>query len=271
MFNLAAALTLAFIQAPGQAPVNTTCPISGKAVTAASPTVTIDGSDVAVCCARCQAKINGMDEAGRKAILAKYAPATPAAPSQEVALANVYLLPTCPISDEGIDDMGAAATKVIGGREIMVCCAPCFKKIEANQDKYNARINAQIIKRQLKTYPLDTCVISGRPLGESPINLVIGNRLVRVCCPRCETAFKKTPAEHLKTLDAAMIAKTPAKPDATCIVSGRPLGASPKAVVIGNRVIRTCCGNCMKKVLADPRGSVAKADAASSNAPPTGV
>ena len=119
-------------------------------------------------------------------------------------------------------------------------------------------------------YPLDTCIVSGRPLGAEPVNMVYGNRLVRMCCTRCAAAFKKAPAGHLKALDAAMLARSPVKPADTCIVSGRPVGASDKAVVIGNRVIRTCCGNCLAKVVKDPRAWVAKVDAKAPAAPAAG-
>ena len=253
--------------AAAAAPINTTCPISGKNVDASSPTVTIDGSDVAVCCARCQAKVNAMDATAKTAMLASLVPAKLAPEAIEITLTKAYLLPGCPLSGKGIDSMGKPATKTIGGREVMVCCPGCFKRIEENQDKYNAKINTKIVERQRKTYPLNTCVISGRPLGEAPVDVVIGNRLVRVCCDRCAAKVSAAPLPHLKTLDAALLAKTPQKPDDTCIVSGRPLGASPKAVVIGNRVIRTCCGNCLKKVTSNPREWVLKVDARTPIAP----
>lgn len=248
-------------------PINTACPISERPVDASSPTVTIDGKTVAVCCNRCMGKIEAMDADGKAGVLAT---ATPAPEAREIVLARAYLLPTCPLSGKGIDDMGKAATKRIGDRDVMVCCPPCFKRVEGDRAKYDAKIDEQIIKRQRPTYPLDTCIMSGRPLGEDRVDLVWGNRLVRLCCGRCVIAFKDQPAKHLKALDAALITAVPPTEGATCVVSGRPLGDSPKVTVIGNRVIRTCCGNCLKKIEANPRGWVAKADSATGETAPAG-
>lgn len=64
-------------------------------------------------------------------------------------------------------------------------------------------------------YPLDTCVVSGEPLeGDmgGPIDYMHKeagqpDRLVRFCCKDCIEDFKKDPAQHLKKIDDAAMAK----------------------------------------------------------------
>jgi type II secretory ATPase GspE/PulE/Tfp pilus assembly ATPase PilB-like protein len=36
-----------------------------------------------------------------------------------------------------------------------------------------------------------------------PVDLVVGNRLVRFCCPDCIKDFNANPPKYLKVLDAA--------------------------------------------------------------------
>ena len=60
-----------------------------------------------------------------------------------------------------------------------------------------------MIEKQQEAYPLDTCLVSGEKLGGDmgePINYVIGNRLVRFCCPHCVKTFETNPAHYLAML-----------------------------------------------------------------------
>jgi YHS domain-containing protein len=56
-----------------------------------------------------------------------------------------------------------------------------------------------------KTYPLDTCVVSGEKLGEmgKPYVFTHEGREVKLCCKNCLKDFKKEPAKYLKKLDEA--------------------------------------------------------------------
>ncbi|MCH2136692.1 MAG: hypothetical protein MK101_08935 [Phycisphaerales bacterium] len=277
MIAIAATMLIA-VSTLGVGPTNTRCPISDQPVNASSPTVNIDGTAVAVCCKRCKAKAEAMDGTAQAALLAKVQPADDVedepsgqseqerpkqpAEAQSLVLARAYILPNCPLSRKGIESMNQPATKRIGDRDVSVCCPGCFRRIEENPDRYNKRIDDWIIERQKGVYPLKTCIVTGRPLGEDTVDLVFGNRLVRLCCGQCAITFKADPAKHLKALDAALIKATPFKGDDTCIVSGRPLRKAPVELVIGNRVIRTCCGDCRLKVLKNPRIWVERHDAA---------
>ena len=75
-----------------------------------------------------------------------------------------------------------------------------------------------------------------------------------------------------ETLDQVMFqaymkAQAKAYPMKTCVVATKnALGDSPKQMVIGGRLVQTCCGGCAKKVKADPAKYVAMVDAAWSKA-----
>ncbi|MDD5260913.1 MAG: hypothetical protein PHD76_03600 [Methylacidiphilales bacterium] len=72
------------------------------------------------------------------------------------------------------------------------------------------------IEELKKSYPLDTCVVSGEKLepGEmgAPVDYLYKQkgadgkettRLVRFCCPGCIKKFNSDPAKYLKLIDAA--------------------------------------------------------------------
>jgi len=61
-------------------------------------------------------------------------------------------------------------------------------------------------KKEKKTYPLTTCVVSGEKLGGDmgdPYVFTHDGREVRLCCKSCLKDFKKDPAKYLKKLDEA--------------------------------------------------------------------
>ena len=53
-------------------------------------------------------------------------------------------------------------------------------------------------------YPLDVCVVSGKPLdAETASDKLYGVTLVRFCCPRCPAAFEKNPASFVAKVKEA--------------------------------------------------------------------
>lgn len=61
-------------------------------------------------------------------------------------------------------------------------------------------------KKEKKTYPLTTCVVSGEKLGGDmgdPYVFTHNGREVRLCCKSCLKDFKKDPSKYLKKLDEA--------------------------------------------------------------------
>ena len=185
--------------------------------------------------------------------------AKPASPPDEIVIAQAYLLPNCPISNKSIGSMNAAASKMIDGRAVMVCCPGCFNRYEKTPEKYKAKIDAQVIEMQSESYPLTTCLASGRPIDVkgTPTDAVYGNRLMRFCCGGCAQYVindQARLAKALKTLDQAAIAKQkPNSKATTCPISNEPLGEDSVDVVVGGTLVRVCCDQCRKKVVKSPR------------------
>lgn len=54
-------------------------------------------------------------------------------------------------------------------------------------------------------YPLETCIVSGKPLGSmgEPVVIQHDGREVRFCCDHCIPKFRKNPEQFLSKLDPA--------------------------------------------------------------------
>lgn len=128
-------------------------------------------------------------------------------------------------------------------------------------------------------YTLTTCIVSGKPLPEKPHILVYSNdkdpiddgREIRFCCPNCAETFLKDPKPYLSKIDAAMIDQQLAHyPAGNCPVMADETLPDPRGpeakdadnVIVGNQLVRLCCGKCVKKVKADPERYVRGAERA---------
>jgi hypothetical protein len=66
-------------------------------------------------------------------------------------------------------------------------------------------------------YPTPNCVVSGERLEAGKVVEYVykeegkPDRLVRLCCHKCETRFKANPAKYLEKLDAAAAARAAKK------------------------------------------------------------
>jgi len=175
-----------------------------------------------------------------------------------------YPLTTCPLSGE---DLGEEPVDVVvDGRLVRLCCADCVEATRKNPAKAFAKIDAAVIAAQKPGYPLDVCPISGEKLAEmdAPIDVVVGTRLVRVCCKSCVKAVRKDPAKALAPVNAALIAaQVKTYPTDQCLISGEPLGemGEPIDLLYGTRLARLCCKGCVKGFKKDPTGFFAKLDA----------
>lgn len=119
-----------------------------------------------------------------------------------------YPLERCLVADEPLPAQGALA-HVHGGRELRFCCDGCLKKFEADPQHYLEKMRAAVIEEQLPRYPLESCVVSGAELGSMgpPVDLLYRNRLVRLCCEGCRSAFEAEPNAALQKLGEAANAK----------------------------------------------------------------
>jgi type II secretory ATPase GspE/PulE/Tfp pilus assembly ATPase PilB-like protein len=125
------------------------------------------------------------------------------------------------------------------------------------------------VKDQRPLYPLTTCLVSGDELpAESTVEIVVGNRLVRLCCPACEKPLRDEAHRHMKRLDKAVADRQrPDYPLTTCIVAGARLGSmgEPTEMVIAGRLFRFCCASCEPKVNAEPARFIKVLDEARSH------
>lgn len=200
-----------------------------------------------------------------------------AARSAPTAKGAPYPLSTCPVSGKplGKDSVSFviedAANPLNDGREIRFCCQKCVEKFTADPKAFLPTIDAAIIEQQRPFYPLTKCLVMtdndlplpGSPDADKLKEVVVLNDLVRLCCPGCIKKIKKDPASFVATIDAAAIAaQKKAYPLLTCPISGEPLEADAAEIVLGERLVRLCCGGCADKAKQDPAAIYAKLDAA---------
>ena len=75
----------------------------------------------------------------------------------------------------------------------------------AKKDEPAAKKETPSLEEQKKTYPLDTCVVTGEKLGKhgEVVEHEYKGRLVRFCCKGCIGTFEKDPAKYLAKIDEA--------------------------------------------------------------------
>ena len=177
-----------------------------------------------------------------------------------------YPLQACPVSGQKLGSMGKPIVLDSGGREVRLCCKGCKAKFEKSRDEYLKKIDAKIVAQQKKDYPLETCVVLTKSkLGAmgKPVDQVVRNRLVRLCCKACVKQVQSNPAKYFKVLDEAVVAKQKGRyPLKTCVVSGRELSDKPVDYVQGTQLVRLCCKGCVRQVREAPLKHLAKIEEA---------
>jgi hypothetical protein len=256
--------------------INKECPIGEEAIDGES-FADYDGHTIGFCCGGCDKKFlawsKDKKDAFVKASLAGQEAITKKAPDKKnvvVAPNEPYTLETCPVSGEKLGSMGDPIVLQGNGSEVKLCCKGCIKKFKADTDKYMKVVSKGIAAQQLPYYPMDTCLVSGESLTEDgkdvAVDVVIGNRLFRVCCKSCIKKLKKDPGKYLVKLDAAVIkAQASHYPLKTCIVRTKSkLGSmgDPVQRVVGNRLVQFCCKGCTPKFDKNPAKYIASLDAA---------
>lgn len=270
-FSLASAQSIAL----DDKAINAECPI-GKEAIDGKTFAKYDGHTIGFCCPGCDKKFAAWSkdkkDAFVKASLASQSDETGKAADKEALAApnEPYTLATCPVSGKKLGSMGEPVVLEEDGSQVKLCCKGCTKKFKADTDKYMKVVREGIAEQQRSYYPLETCVVSGEPLTEDGKDIaedvVIGNRLFRVCCRSCIKAVRKDPGKFLAELDAAVI-KEQAKhyPLSTCIVRDKSkLGSmgDPVQRVVGNRLVQFCCKGCEPAFNEAPAKFIAALDAA---------
>jgi len=142
-------------------------------------------------------------------------------------------------------------------RQLLFASEDNLAAFKTAPDKYQPKLKKRIIEQQRKTYPLTTCIVSGEDLDSmgEPIELVHGNRLVRLCCNMCRADFADDPEKYLAKINEAVIQQqAPTYPTHMCIITNQELDimGGPFEEVVGTRLIRTCCVMCNNMLHANP-------------------
>ena len=191
----------------GEAYPLTVCPVTGNplgekpvvVILKDMPKEALNGREVRFCCGGCKAKFDKDPVAANDKL-------------DEMIVASqlpVYPSGTCIVMEDEVmsDPQGPDARRdknvVIGNRLYRVCCKSCIRRIKKNPEKYQKVLDDRIKKQQAASYPLEICVVTGRPYGDTPFELVVANRLVRTCCGGCATKVKASPAMAVSQLNAA--------------------------------------------------------------------
>jgi hypothetical protein len=114
-------------------------------------------------------------------------------------------------------------------------------------------------------YPLDTCPITGKKLGEmgDPVVKLYEGREVRFCCPACAPKFEKDKAGNLAKLDEKIVKdQLPLYPLKTSVVTGKSLPEKAYDYVYGNRLVRLDAEGEKAEFLKDPKKHLAALDKA---------
>lgn len=179
----------------------TTCPISHEELGKMGPAMDMvhEGRLVRLCCKSCAKEFKAKPAETLKAIDEAVVKAQKAS----------YPLKTCAVSGE---ELGADAVDFVSGtRLVRLCCKDCIKGFQKEPAKFMATIDAALISEQKKSYPLDTCLVSGEKIKGDGFDHLYGTRLTRFCCEKCAASFDKEPAKYLAQLDTAAKAGAPKK------------------------------------------------------------
>ena len=255
--------------------INKNCPIAEEPIDGET-FVTYDGHKVGLCCAGCDKKFlawskDKKDAFVQTALAGQEGSASEVGQQQSSERASEpYTLTTCPVSGQALGSMGDPIVLSVDGREVRLCCKGCVSKMETESAKYFAVVDKGLIAQQEPYYPTTTCVVSGEPLVEDGkdigINVVVKNRLFRLCCKGCVRKLGRDLEAHFATLDAAVkLAQGKDYPLETCLVlDNSKLGAmgDPLEFVVGNRLVRLCCGSCKPAFDKNPVAFIAKLDQA---------
>ncbi len=184
----------------------------------------------------------------------------PAAKAKALARTDGYPLDTCIVSGKPLKK---TVTATVLGHEFKLCCKSCVKKLQKDPKTYVKKLEAAVLASERSAYPLTHCPISGKKLGAmgKGYELVVGNRMIKLCCKGCVKKAKANSKGILAKIDAAAKKKALAKyPAKNCPISGKKLGGMGKAyeVMHGNHLVLLCCKGCVKKFQARANEIVAK-------------
>jgi hypothetical protein len=171
------------------------CPISGKKLgEMGEPVVKVyDGREVRFCCDMCVDPF----EQDLKASAAKL----DARIMEDQK--GLYPLETSVVSGKALPEKPVEF--VWGNRLVRVASEGEKAAFLRAPEKLMAALNTAVIAAQGKGYPLKTCPVSGDALDSmgKPKEVVVGGRLIRLCCSACKKELATNPARFIAMVDEA--------------------------------------------------------------------
>ena len=249
------------------APINTICPMMpDEKIVDEDNVVEFNGQQIGLCCGKCKrqwAKLNDVARQKRLAAVFPSAAPLPEAPAPEfdetdltlVTMAQLDPLGLCPKNGRDVASMGKSTRRIINGVDVTFCCPPCIKAYKADFAAYRKQIAPKIIEQQKPYYPIETCIVTGKPLGDEAVDHVYGNRLIRLADADTIAAFTADALTYEERLDFIIAdAERDDYPLDVCVVAGSAFveEKKPAEVIVGNRLVKICCGGCTSKIRQEP-------------------
>ncbi|BAM05391.1 hypothetical protein [Phycisphaera mikurensis] len=197
------------------------------------------------------------------------APALPSAAEETPEPRNVYPLPNDPVSGEPLAGVDQPVYRTHEGRRFHFATEESAEAFAAAPGDFVPAVDEELIATQSENYPMDTCPVTGEPLDSmgEPVDVLLGHRLVKLCCGGCKGQAMADPEASIEKLDAAVVAEQgPGHAAETCPVTEMELGSmgEPVDFVFAGELVRFCCGGCTSKFLANPAEYLQKLEEAAS-------
>ncbi|MCH2144557.1 MAG: hypothetical protein MK082_05355 [Phycisphaerales bacterium] len=190
----------------------TICPVSQRALGANPVTVILEdmpdedmnGRELKFCCGGCQSRFLADADAN----MAKLDEKIVKDQLKFYPDANCIVMPDDELSDPRGPEAMEDKNVVYGNRLYRFCCKACIRRFKKDPKPYRDALDKLVIEQQKASYPMEVCVITGRPLGDNPQEFVVANRLVKTCCGGCASRVKNDPTASIAKLDDARKAKS---------------------------------------------------------------
>ncbi len=187
----------------------------------------------------------------------------------------------CPVMEKNLP--ANPKWTVVKGQIVYICCPPCTKKIQADPNKYLAKVDSYYEaalkapagnsitsptkpaqtganvtpsnRDQLKVAVQRICPVSGNRLGSmgDPIKVKAGEMDLYLCCEGCKDG--KVNNEHWATIYGNI-----ARAQGICPVMEKELPPNAKSAVIDGQLVFVCCPPCTKKIEQEPAKFLGKID-----------
>lgn len=207
------------------------CVVSGKPLPERAPTATHDGKVVKLCCKTCAdtfAKnpnefLARVDTAKSTSFGSRPVATTTWTETQTAAWIDLqrsnYPLSTCVVSGKPLYQVASPFEVLIDGTLVRLCCKECETKARENAESTVATVQSAAFAQQKLSYPLGTCAVSGKALGDDAVSTMFGTVLVRTCCTKCAQKVAENPVTGLTTLTTARTAVSE-KANGSCCGTG---------------------------------------------------